>query len=92
MATALSTLSLEEVSRAVEDPFAALNAMLGTYNIGHVGPANHVPLWLFARDAAGKVQGGELMPAFEPFRQAGQSETVASAHCHNKRGTANGAV
>jgi len=34
----------------------------------------------------------ELMPAFEPFRQAGQSERVASARCHNKRGTANGAV
>jgi hypothetical protein len=55
MATALSPLSLEEVTQPAEDPFAALNAMLNEYNLGHVGPANHVPLWLFARDPAGKV-------------------------------------
>ena len=38
--------------------FAALNAMLDEYNVGQVGVANQVPLWLFVRDAAGEVQGG----------------------------------
>ena len=83
MATAPSTLSMEEVSRVAEDPFAALNAMLSHYNVGHVGPANHVPLWLFARDAAGKVQGGvrgqtywswctiDVLAVAEPYRRQG---------------------
>src|SRR5215468_11594978 len=83
MATALSTLSLEEFSRAAEDPFAVLNAMLSHHNVGHVGPANHVPLWLFARDAAGKVQAGvrgqtywswctiDVLAVAEPYRRQG---------------------
>ena len=58
MSTVLPLLALEEVTHPAEDPFAALNAMLNEYNVGHVGPANHVPLWLFARDAAGNVQAG----------------------------------
>jgi Acetyltransferase (GNAT) family len=83
MATALSPLSLEEVTQPAEDPFAALNAMLNEYNLGHVGPANHVPLWLFARDAAGKVQGGvrgqtywcwctiDVLAVANPYRRRG---------------------
>ncbi|HKH67862.1 MAG TPA: hypothetical protein VKA75_10860, partial [Reyranella sp.] len=57
MSTVLPPLSLDEVSH-FEDPFAALNRILNEYNIGHVGPAQHVPLWVFARDPTGKVQGG----------------------------------
>ena len=83
MATALSPLSLEEVTQPAEDPFAALNAMLNEYNLGHVGPANHVPLWLFARDPAGKVQGGvrgqtywcwctiDVLAVANPYRRQG---------------------
>ena len=83
MATALSPLSLEEVTHPAEDPFAALNAMLNEYNLGHVGPANHVPLWLFARDPAGKVQGGlrgqtywcwctiDVLAVANPYRRQG---------------------
>ena len=58
MPIALPPLALEEITQSAEDPFAALNAMLREYNVGQVGPANHVPLWVFARDASGKVQGG----------------------------------
>ncbi len=83
MATALSPLSLEDVSQPAEDPFAALNAMLNEYNLEHVGPANHVPLWLFARDPAGKVQGGvrgqtywcwctiDVLAVANPYRRQG---------------------
>jgi ribosomal protein S18 acetylase RimI-like enzyme len=58
MSTVLLPLSIDEVTPAAEDPFAALNAILNEYNAGHVGPAGHLPLWLFARDSEGKVQGG----------------------------------
>jgi ribosomal protein S18 acetylase RimI-like enzyme len=51
-------LSLDDVAKSAEDPFAVLNAMLGAYNADHVGPTAHVPLWIFARDPSGKVQGG----------------------------------
>ena len=83
MPTALLPLSLDEVTQSAEDPFAALNAMLNEYNAGHVGPAKHVPLWLFARDAAGKVQAGlrgqtywawctiDVLAVAEPYRSQG---------------------
>jgi GNAT superfamily N-acetyltransferase len=58
MSTALPPLALEEVTQSAEDPFTALNSMLSEYNAGWVGPANHLPLWVFARDPSGKVQGG----------------------------------
>src|SRR5678816_2767472 len=58
MPAALPTLLLEDVTQLGEDPFATLNAMLNGYNVEHVGPSNHVPLWVFARDPTGKVQGG----------------------------------
>jgi len=57
--------------------------MLNEYNVGHVGPANHVPLWLFARDPAGKVQGGvrgqtywswctiDVLAVANPYRRQG---------------------
>jgi GNAT superfamily N-acetyltransferase len=83
MPTALLPLSLDEVTQSAEDPFAALNTMLNEYNTGHVGPSKHVPLWLFARDAAGKVQGGvrgqtywswcsiDVLTVAEPYRRRG---------------------
>ena len=58
MSTALPPLALEEVTKLGEDPFAALNSMLREYNAGQVGPENHLPLWVFARDPSGKVQAG----------------------------------
>ena len=58
MPNVLPPLSFDEVTQPAADPFAALNAMLNEYNIEQVGPANHVPLWLFARDPSGTVQGG----------------------------------
>ena len=51
-------LQLDDVCKGNDDPFAALNTILGGFNTEQVGPAIHVPLWLFARDASGKVQGG----------------------------------
>ena len=83
MSIALPPLSFEEITQAAEDPFAALNTILNDYNAGHVGPAKHVPLWLFARDAAGKVQGGvrgqtywswcsiDVLAVAEPYRGKG---------------------
>src|SRR3982750_1458321 len=83
MPNVLPPLSLDEVSRSAEDPFAALNALLHDYNTGHIGPAKHVPLWLFARDATGKVQGGvrgqtywswctiDVLSVAEPSRRQG---------------------
>lgn len=79
----LPQLILEDVSQAAEDPFAALNGILSRFNEGTVGPANHVPLWLFARDAAGRVQGGlrgrtywgwctvDVLAIAEPYRRQG---------------------
>jgi GNAT superfamily N-acetyltransferase len=79
----LRPLSLDEVTVSAEDPFATLNAMLNDYNAQHVGRATHVPLWLFARDAAGKVQGGvrgqtywswcsiDVLTVAEPYRRQG---------------------
>src|SRR5713101_632217 len=58
MHPALPPLLLDDVTKSAEDPFAALNAILNAYNIEHVGPPNHVPLWVLAGDPAGKVQGG----------------------------------
>ena len=83
MPTTLPPLSFDEVTRPAEDPFAALNAMLNEYNTGQAGPVKHVPLWLFARDAAGKVQGGvrgqtywswcaiDVLAVAEPYRRQG---------------------
>ena len=83
MLTDLSPLALDDVTRSGEDPFATLNALLGDYNAEHVGRAAHVPLWLFARDAAGKVQGGvrgqtywswcsiDVLAVAEPYRRQG---------------------
>jgi ribosomal protein S18 acetylase RimI-like enzyme len=79
----LPQLLLDEVTQPAEDPFAVLNAMLNEHNIEHVGPPNHVPLWLFARDPAGKVQGGvrgqtywswctiDVLSVAKPYRRQG---------------------
>ena len=79
----LLPLSVDEVSQPGEDPFAALNGLLREYNEQHAGPAKHVPIWLFARDPAGKVQGGlrgqtywswcsiDVLTVAEPYRGQG---------------------
>lgn len=83
MSTVLPPLSLDDVTQAGEDPFAALNAILNQYNTAHTGAARHVPLWVFARDPAGKVQGGlrgqtywswcaiDVLAVAEPYRRQG---------------------
>lgn len=83
MAAALPPLSLDDVTRPADDPFAALNAMLNDHNTQYVGPARHVPLWVFARDGTGKVQGGvrgqtywgwcsiDVLAVAEPYRGQG---------------------
>lgn len=83
MTTVLPPLLLDEVTQPAADPFAVLNTMLNEYNIAQVGPANHVPLWLFARDHSGKVQGGvrgqtywswctiDVLSVAEPYRRQG---------------------
>jgi len=79
----LAPLVLEEVTQPAEDPFAALNALLGDYNIEQAGQPNHIPLWLFARDPAGKVQAGlrgqtywswctiDVLAVAKPYRRQG---------------------
>jgi GNAT superfamily N-acetyltransferase len=83
MPIVLPALVLDEVTQSAQDPFAALNAILNEYNIEHVGPANHVPLWLFARDPEGKVQAGlrgqtywswctiDVLAVAQPYRRQG---------------------
>jgi GNAT superfamily N-acetyltransferase len=85
-----SELVLDDVSQAAEDPFAALNTILSGFNEGHIGAANHVPLWLFARDAKGRVQGGlrgrtywgwcaiDVLAVAEPYRQQGIGSALLS--------------
>lgn len=58
MSPVLPELVIDGVAKSAEDPFAALNTLLSTHNSEHVGPTAHVPLWVFARDPTGKVQGG----------------------------------
>jgi GNAT superfamily N-acetyltransferase len=79
----LPPLTLDDATATGEDPFAILNGLLNDYNSGHVGPAKQVPLWLFARDADGKVQGGlrgstywswcsvDVLAVAEPYRGQG---------------------
>ena len=83
MPTVLPSLVLDEATSSAEDPFAALNAMLREHNVEHIGPENHVPLWLFARDPSGKVQGGlrgqtywswctiDVLAVAKPYRHQG---------------------
>lgn len=86
----LPTLLLEDVSQAAEDPFAALNGILSSFNERTVGPANHLPLWLFARDPEGRVQGGlrgrtywgwcavDVLAVAEPYRRKGIGSALLS--------------
>ena len=83
MTSPLPELTLEEVTRNADDPFAALNAMLNEHNSSHIGPTKHVPLWLFARDETGRIHGGlrgqtywswcvvEVLAVAEPWRRQG---------------------
>ena len=83
MPSDLPPLSLDEVTQPAQDPFVALNAILNDYNSAVIGPAEHVPLWLFARDSAGKVHGGvrgqtywswcsiDVLTVAEPYRGRG---------------------
>jgi len=79
----MAHFSIEEVTQLAVDPFAELNAMLSEYNSERVGPANHIPLWLFARDPTGKVQAGlrgetywswctiDVLAVAKPYRRQG---------------------
>src|ERR1043165_1833238 len=83
MATPLAPLSREVATRLDENPLEALNALLNAQNTGHVGPPKHLPLWLFARDPSGKMQGGlrgqtywswcsvDVLAVAEPYRRQG---------------------
>src|SRR5262249_52751166 len=83
MSNVLPPLGLDEGTQPAADPFAALNALLTEYNNEQVGPTIHVPLWLFARDPSGKVQGGvrgqtywswctiDVLSVAEPYRRQG---------------------
>lgn len=83
MADMLPPLSLDDVTQTNEDPFASLNALLNDHNTRQVGPVKHVPLWVFARDGNGKVQGGvrgqtywgwcliDVLAVAEPYRGQG---------------------
>lgn len=79
----MSTLSFEEVTQAAANPLAAVNAILNEHNKAQAGDPQHVPLWLLARDNAGKVQGGvlgqtywswcviDVLAVAEPYRRQG---------------------
>ncbi len=83
MSTDLPSLTLDDVTQFDEDPFAMLNAILSDHNTRNIGPTKHVPLWLFARDPAGKVHGGlrgqtywswcsiDVLAVAEPYRGQG---------------------
>jgi GNAT superfamily N-acetyltransferase len=83
MPTALPPLTLDDVTRGPEDPFATLNGLLNDYNAAQGSSWKQVPLWLFARDATGKVQGGirgasywgwcaiDVLAVAEPYRRQG---------------------
>ena len=83
MSTDLPPLSLDEVTQTAENPFVTVNTLLSDFNAGHVGLTKHVPLWLLARDANGKVQGGllgqtywsscsiDVLTVAEPYRRQG---------------------
>ncbi len=76
-------LIFDEVSQAHEDPFAILNGLLNDYNAAKGAPWQLHPLWLFARDGAGRVQGGirgstywswcsiDVLAVAEPYRGKG---------------------
>ena len=83
MSDALPAVVIDEVTQSGRDPFAALNGLLNEYNVEHVGPSNHVPLWIFARDPAGNVHGGvrgqtywgwcaiDVLAVAKPYRRQG---------------------
>lgn len=53
------TYRIDNVAVGDEDPFAALLDILRGYNETFTGTGGkHVPIWLFARDDAGRVIGG----------------------------------
>lgn len=53
-----SSITIEDVSRNNEDPFDVLAGFLKAFNEAHAGKTKWVPLYLFARDEAGRLQGG----------------------------------
>jgi GNAT superfamily N-acetyltransferase len=76
-------LTIDDVSVNATNPFAALGSILGDYNKQFVPTEDSIPLWLFARDASGQVQGGlngrthwswcfvEMLAVSEPYRRQG---------------------
>ena len=83
-------LVVDNVTLADEDPFGILTGLLNAYNDSVVGPAKHVPLWLFARDRTGRVQGGvrgqtywswcsiDVLAVAEPYRRQGIGSRLLS--------------
>jgi GNAT superfamily N-acetyltransferase len=53
-----AAITIDDVTTTRTDPFVALGNILRDYNNLHVPPEETVPVWLFARDSTGKVQGG----------------------------------
>lgn len=51
-------LTIDDICRADENPFEALASVLRRHNEVFVPDVGSVPMWLFARDANGRVQGG----------------------------------
>jgi GNAT superfamily N-acetyltransferase len=53
------TFRIDNLAAGDADPFAALLDILRGHNEKFTGPGGkHVPIWLFARDDAGRVIGG----------------------------------
>jgi GNAT superfamily N-acetyltransferase len=52
------TITIDNVTTNAADPFAALSDILRSYNSQHMHSEESLPVWLFARDETGKVQGG----------------------------------
>jgi GNAT superfamily N-acetyltransferase len=53
-----TAITIDDICRADENPFETLGAHLRDYNNTFTPDTGWKPLWLFARDANGRVQGG----------------------------------
>jgi GNAT superfamily N-acetyltransferase len=53
-----SPITIHDIAPNATDPFAALSDILRGYNSQYRPPEEAIPVWLFARDGSGKVQGG----------------------------------
>jgi GNAT superfamily N-acetyltransferase len=51
-------ITIDDIASNAKDPFAALGDILRGFNSQYVPQEDAIPVWLFARDATGTVQGG----------------------------------